>query len=86
MTKIENAVPLSHQRIVVPAGLHIQLYIRSGDAHGARAGHKRAVSGSEFLATFVHGGVCKDVILFSAGGYHVRLRKQPFFRLRACRP
>lgn len=35
--KIENSVPLSHQRIVVPAGQRIQLYIRSGNAHGARA-------------------------------------------------
>lgn len=35
--KIENSVPLSHQRIVVPAEQHIQLYIRGGDTHGARA-------------------------------------------------
>jgi hypothetical protein len=36
-TKIENAVPLSHQRIVVGAGQKVQIYVRQGDSHGARA-------------------------------------------------
>jgi len=36
-TKIENTVPLSHQRIVVPATRRVQIYIRHDDAHGTRA-------------------------------------------------
>jgi hypothetical protein len=36
-TRIENAVPLSHQRIVVEAGKRVQIYLRGGDANGARA-------------------------------------------------
>lgn len=35
--KIENAVPLSHQRIVIEAGHTVQLYIRHEQAHGTRA-------------------------------------------------
>ena len=35
--KIENAVPLSHQRIIVPAMRRVQIYIRHDDAHGTRA-------------------------------------------------
>jgi hypothetical protein len=35
--KIENAVPLSHQRIVIEAGRTVQIYIRHDDAHGTRA-------------------------------------------------
>jgi hypothetical protein len=35
--KIENSVPLSPQRIVIGAGLRVQIYIRSGEAHGTRA-------------------------------------------------
>ena len=37
MTKNENPVPLSHQRIVVAAGQKVQVYVRQGDSHGARA-------------------------------------------------
>ena len=36
-TKTENAVPLSHQRIVVEAGKTVQLYLRGGEEHGAKA-------------------------------------------------
>jgi hypothetical protein len=32
----ENVVP-SSQRIVVEAGKRVQIYLRSGDAHGTRA-------------------------------------------------
>lgn len=36
-TKIENVVPLSHQRIVIEAGKRVQIYLRGGEAHGTRA-------------------------------------------------
>jgi hypothetical protein len=35
--KIENAVPLSHQRITVAAGQKVQVYVRHDDSHGTRA-------------------------------------------------
>jgi hypothetical protein len=37
MTKIENPVPIAHQRIVISEGQRVQIYIRHADAHGTRA-------------------------------------------------
>jgi hypothetical protein len=36
-TKPENAVPLSHQRILITTGQKVQVYVRHGDSYGARA-------------------------------------------------